>query len=81
MTTYVINKGPSRRWAEVNTGSDVKFSEAPQALRADGAGTIVLTGSDGVDVPFAVAAGETLSVMPAGIKSVGTTATGIKALY
>ena len=81
MATYTRDMGQARRWVTVNTSGNTAFDEAPKAIRADGAGNIVLTGSDGIDGTFAVSAGEILPFSPAAIKSAGTTATGIKALY
>lgn len=73
---------PARKWAAVTPHDTNVLSPTPRALYVGGAGNIVLTGVDGVDATFsAVPAGTVLPVMPRRVKSTGTTATLLIAMY
>jgi len=71
----------SRRWAAITASDAADLDTFPRAIRCNGAGNLVLRGTDGVDVTFAVSAGETLPLQPSRVMATGTTATGIVALF
>lgn len=77
----VVNSGyTSSRGASV-TPSDSGSIEKFDALYIGGAGNVVITGMDGVDIPFnSVSAGSTLQQSGTQVKSTGTTATNIVAM-
>jgi hypothetical protein len=76
---------PADRHEAITPHDTNELTVLPRAIRANGAGDIVVTmpKSDGtdVDVTYTVAAGEVLNIRPKKIKSTGTTATGIVAWW
>lgn len=73
--------GQARRWGAITPHDTNQLAELPKAIRCNVAGTVNIVGEDGNAEDFVVAAGETLPCRPVIVKSTGTTATGIKALY
>lgn len=54
---------------------------ASRAIRASGAGNVVIIGVDGQTCTCAFLAGETRAIRAARIKVTGTTATGLEVMY
>ena len=54
---------------------------ATRAIRASGAGNIVIIGQDGVTATCAFIAGETRAIRATRVNSTNTTATGIEGMY
>lgn len=63
------------------TPSDDTVLSGVRALYVGGAGTLVVSNSNGADVTFECVAGVTLQISPTKVKSTGTDATLIVALY
>ncbi len=72
---------PGVRWAAVTPNDSADLQPTPRGIYAAGAGDISLVGSDGVAVTFAFAAGEIKPLAAVRVRSTGTTATGIAAIY
>lgn len=70
-------------WAVVAPSDAADLAVVPKALYFSAAGDVKLRGSDGNDVVFTVAAGQTLSVRPVRVLLTGTTVAAGKiiALY
>lgn len=71
---------PADTFAAITPNDSVEVDPKPKSLFIGGAGNLAVTGSDDVEVTFAVVAGQVLPIRPKLIKSTGTTATGIVAL-
>lgn len=71
--------GPADRFVAI-APADTALAVVPKALYVGGAGNLVVKGSDGVQVTFAVAANSYHPIRPRNIMA-ATTATGIVALY
>ena len=66
----------------VSTASDVVFGNArPKYLLVTGAGNVVVDNGDGTTCTVPVLANSRLDLAPYGVKSSGTTATGLIAVY
>lgn len=64
------------------TPADAVLAEASDAIRIGGAGDIVVRfAGDAADTTLTVVAGELLPISVTAVRSAGTTATGIVALY
>ncbi|WP_448500711.1 hypothetical protein [Sphingomonas sp.] len=77
MAAYLRDDTSGRRWEAVTANRT--FSVAPRAIYAGGAGTVLLTGDNGVERSFKFAEGEIKALSPASIKM--GTATDVVAIY
>lgn len=73
------NTGPVIRWSVVTPSDETTYANM-RGIFVGGAGTLVLTGANGVDAPFPMPAGGFLPASPVKIKA-ASTATGIVACY
>lgn len=81
-TTAAVNATASAdRWAGVTPSDTTDLTAVPKALYIGVAGNISLTGADGATSTFIVASGQTVPLRPRRVRTTGTTATGIVALY
>lgn len=69
------------RWSAITPSDTTKLEPTPVAIRCNVAGDVNIEGDDGNAEVFTVAAGEILACQPRRVRSTGTTATGIKALF
>ena len=77
----VQRNSPGVRHFAITPSDTVDLPVKPRAIRANGAGNVVLTDEGGVDITYTVAAGEILPFSPVLVKATSTTATGLVGWY
>jgi len=81
-THYHGVESPSKRWAPVTPHDTNALALLPkQIVASTTAGNVSVVGDDGTTATFYLAKGVPLAIRPNIIKSTGTTAAGIVALY
>ena len=81
-THYHGVESPSKRFAPVTPHDTNHLALLPKGIVASTtAGNVAVIGDDGVTATFYLAKGAPLAIRPSIIKSTGTTAAGIVALY
>ena len=79
---YADQTAPARRWLSVTPSDSVDLPAGCRGLYVGTAGNLSLVGSDGTAITFATTDNNTIvPLAPTRVRSTGTTATGIVALY
>lgn len=72
---------PIVKWADVTPSNSTDLAEVPRAIACTSSGTVAVVDKNGTEVSLQLNAGDILPIRPHRIKSTGTSATGIVALY
>lgn len=72
---------PADRHFAITPNDGADLAQLPRAVRVGGAGTLVMRDEAGVDVTYAVDAGEVLPFRVVRVLATGTTATGLVGWY
>ena len=65
----------------ITPSNDTNLTIQPRAIRVGASGNVVLRDGAGVDVTYAVIAGEVITFRPVRVLATGTTATGLVGWY
>lgn len=79
--SYADNLRPFKSWKSITPSDGNDLDATPLAVIALGAGDIAMVDGDGNEIIIAVGASEVINFSPQIIKSTGTTASDIYALY
>jgi len=74
-------ESPASHWADVTPHDTNELASRPRAIDCAVSGNAVIVDADGSEITIVLTAGTLYPVRPVIIKSTGTTATGIVALW